>query len=138
MKKKTKKKPRRNVKREYNLEDSYLEMDHGAPIGKIRYPFNDMPYNVLMKLAMIGAGSLLCKVDKPLVLWEKILQNKFGRERNYNNLPKVVTALSRVDKISIEKAAKLWKTMNRQDRDELKKNPVIKRELLQMQIEELD
>jgi hypothetical protein len=130
-------KKRSVIRRDYNLEDAILTMTDREGHSQA-YNFNGLRHDVLLKLAMVGAGSLLCKRDKPLVLWEKIRQNKFGQERNYNNLPKTVHALARLNNVSIEKAAKAWKELDKEQRNNIKKDPDVRKEILRMQIEAID
>lgn len=129
----SKKKPARV----YDLENGTLTMmnkdGESYCIG-----FTGLRSDVMLKLAMIGAGSLLCKVDNPLVLWEKIRQNQFGRQRSYKNTPKVVIALARIAGKKIEEMEKEWKAFDKEERGRLKSTPEVKRELLKMQMEELD
>ena len=128
--KKTKKSKR--IKREYNLEEGILIMDD------IEYPFTGLDPTVSMKLAMIGAGSLLCKTDKPLVLWEKIRQNRFGQRREYKNMPKIIYAYAHVYNISIEKAVREWSAYTRAEKIAIKKQIDIKKALLLIEFEKLN
>lgn len=102
------------------------------------YNFNGLRYEVFMKLAMIGAASILSKHKKPLIQWEKICQNMFGRERNYARVPKVVKAWAEVEKMPLETAIKEYKSMTKTDRNKLKARNDIKKQLLLMKMEELD
>lgn len=136
-KKTTKKTPAKRVERDYNLESAILTMTDRDGVAH-EYPFTGLPYNVMLKLAMIGAGSLLCKTEDPLLLWEKIRQNRFGRKRTYANMPKVVYAYARLCSMSLENAVSEWKKMTKEERDLLKNNIEIKKVLLQMQYEELE
>jgi len=129
-KKKTKKKVTR-IQREYNLEEGVLVM------GGIKFPLIGLPPEVTMKLAMIGLGSLLCKTIAPLVLFEKIKQNRFGHHRSYANTPKIVHAVARVENISMDKAVKYYATLDKDLRTHLKENIDIKKMLLIMQMEAL-
>jgi len=133
----TKKKVVRRPERQYNLENGTLTMNdkEGNPIV---YTFVGLQPDVVMKLAMMGAGSLLCKTDKPLALWEKIRQNRFGRRRTYANMPKVVYAISRMGGESMEKAVNYWKGLDKKGKTEIKNHPEVKKELLKMQIEVID
>jgi len=91
-----------------------------------------------MKLSMIGAGSLLCKVSKPLALWEKIKLNQFGQERSYKNSPKILHAISRLTSKTMSEIESWWKEQTLSERGVWKNRPDIKKELLRMQIDEID
>ena len=103
-----------------------------------KFPFIGLPSHIYMKLAMIGAGAILCKHDKPLVQWEKINQNLFGRERNYARVSKIVHALAAVENIKIEQAIKKYKEMPAKEKRELKASKEIRKQLLMMQLSEFD
>lgn len=134
-KKKTTKRPPR--KREYDVKNGILRMDNREGQA-IEYSFIGLSHEVIMKLAMVGAGSLLCKVEKPLALWERIRQNKFGPRRNYSNLPKVVHAIARVTGNELVDVVAYWKGASKEKRLEWKRNPQIQRELLIMKAEAID
>ena len=123
-------------RREYDMENGVLKMYRGEKVYE--YAFNGLRSDVFLKLAMIGAGSILAKHEKPLVAWEKICQNQFGRERDYARVSKTVKAFAIVEDIPIEQAIKTYKDMSKDERKELRARTDIKKTLLQMQIEELN
>ena len=131
---KTKKKAR--VKREYDLEKGIMTMTKNNK--EYQFAFNGLSSRVFMKLAMIGAGSILCKHDKPMAQWEKICQNLFGRERNYSRIPKIIHAYARLNQIPIETACKQYKVMSKSEKAAIKSMPDIKKTLLLMKLEEID
>jgi len=134
---KKKKKVKKRPVREYDLENALLRMEDR--LGNIiEYSFNGLRPDVVIKLAMIGAGSLLCKKDNPLAYFELIRQNRFGRERAYKDIPVVVRAYAVEAKLHIDKAMLDWKKMDKNARLELRSNPLIKRRLLLMKVEALD
>jgi hypothetical protein len=129
--------PRKAIKRVYDLDRGVLIMPNRKG-DMIEYSFNGLSSEVFMKLAMVGAGSLLCKVSNPLALWERIRQNKFGQQRKYSNSPKIVKALARVQQVKIETAEAYWKEATAEEKARVKDSPLIKKELLKMQIEALE
>jgi hypothetical protein len=133
----TAKKKTTRAKREYDMDNQVLRMTDKT--GKdYEYSFNGIRGDVFLKLAMIGAGSILAKHDKPLIAWEKVLSNHFGRERDYARVAKAVKAYAVVESIPIEVAIKQYNGMNAQERKELRLRSDIRKQLLQFQIDELE
>jgi hypothetical protein len=131
-----KKKPTR-AKREYDMDNQVLRMTDKT--GKdYEYSFNGIRGDVFLKLAMIGAGSILAKHTSPLIVWDKIVVNKFGRERDYSRIPKNVKAYAQVESLPIEKAIKQYKEMSTVERKELRGRSDIRKQLLRMQIDEIE
>lgn len=126
----------KRVHRDYNLDNGVMTMSKNGK--EYEFSFNGLPSNIFMKLAMIGAGNILCKHDKPMVQWEKINQNKFGRERNYEAVSRTVKALAVVDNTPIEAAIKKYKAMTGEERKAVKLNKDIRKQLLVMKLAELE
>ena len=133
MPRKAKNKPRSSW--EYDLDNETLVFKQGDE--QVTFAFNGMRYDVFMKLAMIGARSILSKHDNKLLQWEKIKQNLFGRVRDYKRVPQVVKAYAKINNLPIEKAIKEYNAMSKDDKKAVKEDREIKKELLLMQIENL-
>jgi len=127
---------KQRAKREYDIENGVLTMIQNDG-REYRYTFNGLRSDVFMKLAMIGAGSILAKHERPMVVWEKICQNLFGQERNYARVSKTVKAYAKVENIPIEQAIKQHNGMNKTERKALRARKDVRKELLMMQIEEI-
>jgi hypothetical protein len=125
------------TRREYDVDSAILTITHKDGNERI-YNFNGLRADVFTKLAMIAAGDILSKADNPILMWEKINQNLFGRERNYKRVSKTVKALATVEKMTLEQAIKHYKGLSKSERDAVKARSDIKKELLMMQIIELE
>tara|TARA_R110000868_G_scaffold303223_1_gene563737 strand:- start:342 stop:779 length:438 start_codon:yes stop_codon:yes gene_type:complete len=125
------------TRREYDVDNAILTITHKDKSER-EYNFNGLRADVFTKLAMISAGDILSKSDNPMLAWEKINQNLFGRERNYKRVSKTVKALANVEKMTLEQAIKHYKGLSKAERDEVKARSDIKKELLMMQIIELE